>query len=92
MPTLITVPPGLSFDALQINLASDGIQFDFTVIEAICLANHLDPAVVAADSDKLVALIAAWYTRDRDNGGPRRPVVECLVCGTGSAVDQFVVA
>lgn len=91
MPTLIKVPLGISFDALQLAFTADGsIQFDFDVIEAICRANNMNPAVFSADQGKVVALVAAWYIRNRLDGGIRRPLVERLVCGADSSIEEFV--
>lgn len=91
MPTLVKVPPGLSFEALQLSMTPDGVQFDFAVVERICRANGMNPALFSEDTGKVVALVAAWYIRNRLDGGPRRPLVERLLCGANSSIEEFVI-
>ena len=65
--------------------------YTFEVVDRIYRENGMNPALFAADTGKVVALVAAWYIRNRLDGEPRRPLVERLLCGANSSIEEFVI-
>ena len=77
----ITIPAGLDFSALNLRRDADGnVSFDWSVIEQICEASGLDPAMFAeSPEDNVASLITTWYRHHLENGGARDPVQDDLI-------------
>lgn len=91
MAKIIHLPPELKFEMLGLSISEAGVSFDFAVIEYICRVNGMDEKSLASDSRALVALIGAWYHKERADGAPRSMVAERLLCGAEAEEDAFVV-
>lgn len=77
----LTIPDGITFADLQLARISDGdVELSWHVVEAICEASGIDPAVFAESSeDNLAGLINAWYREHLARGGEPDPVQEDLI-------------
>ena len=75
------IPADLEFSALKLARASDGsVSFDTSVIERICAASGIDPALILQGPETNIAgLIVSWYAAHRAGGGATDPVAEDLI-------------
>ena len=80
--TTITIPEGVSFDALKLSRdpVSGDISFDWGPINQICDASGIDPAVFRdAGEGNVCGLIVAWYSVHLARGGSTDPVQEQIL-------------
>jgi hypothetical protein len=80
----ISIPDGLSFDALQLARDRDGhVSFSWEPIEAICAASNMDIAHFRdAPEDNVAGLIMAWYAEHLAHGGEHDKAADDLIAET----------
>lgn len=78
--TKIAIPDELEFSELNLARDSDGhVSFDWAVIERICAASSISPALFKdGPEDNVASLIINWYGEYRRKGGAPDPVAEDL--------------
>jgi len=77
---LVAILGGVTFDALRLRRQDGGgVSFAWRVIEQICEASGIDPAVLRDGPESNVAgLIVRWYAHHLAEGGEPDPVAEQL--------------
>ena len=75
------IPDGMQFSDLKLARDPDGmVSFDHAVIDRICAASGLSPALLHdGPEDNLASLIVGWYNAHRARGGAPDPVAEDLI-------------
>jgi hypothetical protein len=85
----VTIPEGLSFEALKLTRKPTGISFDWAPVEAICDASGIDINLFReSDEGNVAALIVAWYAEHLQRGGVRDAIADDLI-GEAQAEDTF---
>lgn len=77
----IVIPEDVRFEDLRLKRETSGeISFSWDVIERICEASSVDPALFRGSPEDLTAgLIVQWYTAHRERGGSPDPVADALL-------------
>jgi hypothetical protein len=78
----LTIPKSIDFSDLKLvrNAETGGFSFDWTPIEAICLASWIDIEIYrTTHEDNVNSLIAAWYLAHLEHSGERDPVADELI-------------
>lgn len=79
----ISIPEGVTFDALKLTRSPAGIGFNWSPIEAICSASGIDIELLKNSSESNVSgLIINWYLAHLDHGGSRDPIADDLIAET----------
>ena len=67
----ICIPENISFSDLRLARDADGmVSFDWTPIDAICMASGIDPSFFReTPEDNVASLINEWYRRHIADGG-----------------------
>jgi len=79
--TRIAIPHDLTFSDLNLSRDADGqVSFDRSVIERICAASDIPPALFFDTSeDNVAGLIVEWYHAHLNAGGARDAVADDLI-------------
>ena len=77
----VAIPDDLDFSDLRLSRDPDGaVSFDWGVVERICEASGIDPAMMRdAPEDNVAGLLMGWYQAHRNGGGQPDPVAEDLI-------------
>lgn len=82
LPRALLIPRGLRFEELGLkqNAASGCFSFYLVPLVRIAALNGLSMDWLAdPDAERMLGLIAAWYTRHRADGGAASPAGEALL-------------